>query len=147
MVDKKAKSTDLIKAKMIAPCGMNCALCSGFLREKNICSGCRIKDPNKPNYCLNCYIVNCETINKDGKKYCFSCTDFPCKRMKDLDKRYRTKYGMSMIENLKFIKEHGIRKFIANEKERWECKNCGAVTCVHKDNCIFCVQKWDKQEL
>jgi predicted RNA-binding Zn-ribbon protein involved in translation (DUF1610 family) len=59
-----------------------------------------------------------------------------------LDNRYRTKYVMSMIDNLKNIREFGIRVFIKNEKEKWACPECGEIICVHKENCIFCGYKW-----
>ena len=31
----------IIKTRLIAPCGMNCAVCLGYLREKNKCPGCQ----------------------------------------------------------------------------------------------------------
>jgi hypothetical protein len=75
-------------------------------------------------------------------KYCFGCDSFPCARLKNLDKRYRTKYGMSMIDNLGDIRKFGIRRFIRNEKERWTCPECGQAICVHRPQCPFCLQKW-----
>lgn len=66
--------------------------------------------------------------NRKGK-FCFSCKDFPCEKLKHLDERYRKKYGMSEIENLIYIRDQGIRKFIVRERERW-CSELG-VFCVH----------------
>jgi hypothetical protein len=45
---------------------------------------------------------------------------------------------MSMVENLKDIKELGIRKFVQNEKKRWACKKCGGTICVHRGICLKC---------
>jgi hypothetical protein len=132
----------LIKSELIAPCGMNCALCLGYQREKNRCFGCRGDDANKPTYCVSCRIKNCAHFYNQKSKYCFSCDVFPCKRLKQLDKRYRTKYHMSMIENLQRIKEVGIRKFIRHEKERWQCQKCGSSICVHRLECPACGNKW-----
>lgn len=42
-------------------------------------------------------------------KYCFGCDSFLCDRLKNLDKRYRANYGMSMIENLENIRKLGVR--------------------------------------
>ncbi|MFA5801027.1 MAG: hypothetical protein WC911_00980 [Thermoleophilia bacterium] len=42
-----------------------------------------------------------------------------------LDKRYRTKYGMSMIENLEIIRQVGVRDIFRREKQRWACPKCG----------------------
>lgn len=120
-----------MKAKLIAPCGMNCSLCSAYLREKNRCPGCRIKFKDKSKYRTNCVIKNCVIRKKKNLKYCSRrCEVYPCRRLKNLDKRYRTKYGMSMLENLQHIQEHGIRRFLEKEKKKWI--KGGKVFCVHK---------------
>jgi hypothetical protein len=128
---------DLHKNSLIAPCGMNCGICMAYLREKNNCPGCRATDTNKAISVKRCKIKNCQEFYR-GITFCFSCVDFPCKNLKHLDKRYRTKYHMSMIENLENIKKNGIRKFIRNEKMRWSCVKCGGTICVHKGYCFSC---------
>ena len=116
-----------MNSDLIAPCGMNCSLCIGHLREKNKCPGCREMDGNESGCGRKCIIRNCDKIKEI--KFCSEkCGKFPCKRLNNLDKRYKTKYGMSMIENLENIRKNGIRKFIETEKEKWI-----------KDNKIFCV--------
>ena len=139
------KADKEIKLKMIAPCGMNCALCSGFLREKKPCPGCRNMNENTPEYCRKCIIRNCLHIMESTNAFCFDCNKFPCKRLNLLDKRYRGKYFMSMIENLGFIKANGIRKFIKYEKDRWTCPECGGILCVHKGMCLICKHPITKQ--
>ena len=120
-----------MKTKLIAPCGMNCSLCIAYLRDKSKCPGCRCFDGKKPDYHSSCRVKNCEIIKKNKWKFCSDkCKKFPCKRLKSLDKRYKTKYRMSMIDNLKFIEKNGIRKFIINEKKRWIKGN--KIFCVHK---------------
>ena len=128
-----------MNSKLIAPCGMNCGTCSAYLRDKNHCSGCNVEEAGKK-YCLNCRIKHCDKLID---KFCFDCAKFPCLRMRQLDKRYRTKYGMSMIENLKSIRDIGLDEFVANERERWKCPGCGKVICVHKKNCIYCGRERD----
>jgi len=59
-----------------------------------------------------------------------------------LDKRYRTKYGMSMIDNLRRIQTDGIRSFVGSEKSKWACPGCGETICVHKASCLVCGHKW-----
>jgi hypothetical protein len=124
---------------LIAPCGLNCELCMAYQREKNRCSGCRGSDEDKRVSCLRCVIITCR---KPRREFCFECDEFPCRRLKNLDKRYRTKYRMSMIENLMFIKTSGIGMFLENEKARWTCKNCGGTICVHRGICFACGTKW-----
>ena len=127
-----------IQFRMIAPCGMNCALCSGHLRERKRCPGCSdSRDELKPPHCVTCSIKDCEVPGKVNK-YCFRCSRFPCRRLRQLDKRYQTKYGMSMIENLEFIRDFGVRSFVAQEKVRWACPECGKTIGVHHDDCMHC---------
>lgn len=124
--------------RLIAPCGMNCALCIGHLRAKNKCTGCNTDSLGKPNYCVNCIIVHCPERSATESGFCYECPSFPCKRMKTLDARYRKNYGMSMIENLEKIQSVGLEQFISMEIERWACPKCGSQFCVHRDKCLAC---------
>jgi hypothetical protein len=118
---------------------MNCGICIAYLREKNKCPGCRNMDEEFSSYCKKCSIRNCDFLKKNKLKFCSKkCSKYPCYRLKNLDKRYRTKYGMSMLENLEYIDQHGIRKFIKKEKSRWACTNCNGIICVHKKMCLDC---------
>jgi ribosomal protein S27AE len=123
---------------MIAPCGMNCGTCIAFLRDKNKCYGCRIPFEDKSIARQNCIIKNYVNLENTTSKFCYDCEKFPCQRLKNLDKRYRTKYRTSFIQNLKIIKEKGISSFLANETTRWSCPNCGSTLSCHRDNCLNC---------
>jgi hypothetical protein len=128
---------------LVAPCGMNCAICSAYLAMKYdlkregimrmYCAGCRPRGKN-------CAFMkkSCEKLGKGLIKYCFECADFPCPRLKHLDKRYRTFYRMSMIENLESIREHGITLFLEKEAAKWRCPDCGGVICCHNGICFSC---------
>jgi hypothetical protein len=144
MTPRSSIKTNAIRTTLIAPCGMNCHLCRAYRRDKNVkaCPGCRRDDEHKPTTCVTCRIKNCEKIVKGGLKYCFICASFPCARLKHLDKRYRTKYGMSMIGNLEDIGKLGLRQFVRAEKARWTCPKCGDMICVHKPRCLSCGRKW-----
>ena len=127
-----------MKNLLVAPCGMNCSVCMAYLREKNKCPGCRLFNKSEPVTIAKCKIKNCIELNKNNLKFCFECKEFPCERIKHMDKRYRTRYKMSTIENLENIKKSGLREFIKNEKIRWACSKCGGTICVHKGYCINC---------
>ena len=128
---------------LIAPCGMNCAICSGYLAYQHdvksrgirmpYCTGCRPRDKK-------CAFLKkrCELLLIGKVKYCYECNDFPCERLELLDKRYRTHYKMSMIENLEYIKKNGINQFLEKERERWKCPECGKVICCHNGICFDC---------
>jgi hypothetical protein len=85
-----------------------------------------------------CGIKMCDKLAASGGDFCFACESLPCARLKRLDKRYREKYGMSMLENLERIRERGLDDFVAWERERWACTSCGCVVSVHRDDCAFC---------
>jgi hypothetical protein len=132
-----------MEENLIAPCGMNCGICVSHLAMKHDLNN---KGFGKK-YCLGClprgkHCVfmeqHCDLLGKGLVRFCHECESFPCRRLKALDKRYRTKYHMSMIENLDFIKEHGIEQFLAREEERWRCPGCGAEICCHNGLCLNC---------
>ncbi len=127
---------------LIAPCGMDCRLCLGYQREKNRCPGCKKRDAYESSYGRKCIIRSCQILKDNKMEFCSSkCEKYPCKRLKDLDKRYRTKYQMSMIENLENIKKLGLKKFFDNQKKKWTCKKCWELLCVHRDFCLKCGDK------
>ncbi|HEX2968231.1 MAG TPA: DUF3795 domain-containing protein [Bacteroidales bacterium] len=135
---KKYNTSVVFDASLIAPCGMNCGSCIGFMRPVNTCPGCRYISKNKSEARVNCRIMNCENLEKTASKFCYDCPKFPCQRMKQLDKRYRTKYNTSFLENLEIIKQKGMEQFLAFETERRKCTRCGATMSVHRDHCLVC---------
>ncbi|MCW4023597.1 MAG: DUF3795 domain-containing protein [Candidatus Bathyarchaeota archaeon] len=130
-------------ADLIAPCGMNCGICKAYLaysrgvpRKKGQvthCTGCIARDKN-------CAFIkrDCEKIRKKQIRFCHECPDMPCMRLAKIDELYRTRYGMSMVENQKFIKENGMEKFLKSQAERYLCPNCGDVVSVHDGKCYKC---------
>jgi hypothetical protein len=138
MKEATRRQPEVILPVMIAPCGMNCGICLGFLRDKNRCAGCNSDEASKPKSCVVCRIKTCEENGASPRSFCFECGIFPCVRLRRLDKRYRTKYGMGMLENLRSIRELGLEGFVALERERWKCPECGGVVCVHRARCFYC---------
>ena len=123
---------------LIAPCGMNCGTCIAYLRDKNKCPGCRVYSADKAISIQRCVIPKCVHLDKTESKFCYECEQYPCKRVNQLDKRYKTKYNTSFIENLTIIKEKGIEKFLVFESKRRTCSNCGSILSVHRDYCLIC---------
>ncbi len=127
-----------MQTRPIAPCGMNCATCLAFLRDKNTCPGCWGEIESLRPSCSRCSIRNCEHLAGTESKFCYECAKFPCQRIKHIDKRYRTRYRVSFIENLFQIKNNGLEKFIESEREKWRCPGCGGTICVHRGICLDC---------
>jgi len=144
---------------LIAPCGMNCGVCISYLAMKH--------DLNKQGFsktycpgCLphgkNCAVLKkeCDLLTKGLVRFCYECRAFPCGRLKALDKRYRTKYHMSMVENLEFIRERGMESFLEKEDAKWRCPDCGGTICCHNGLCLNCgldrlrqkkTYRWDEE--
>ena len=123
---------------LIAPCGMNCGTCIAYLRSKNRCQGCRIFSVDKSISVQRCIIQKCVHLAETNSKFCYDCEIYPCKRLKQLDRRYRTRYNTSFLENLKMIKGKGIEKFLVFESKRRTCPKCGSTLSVHRDYCLIC---------
>ena len=113
-------------ALIIAPCGINCSLCRAYMRERQPCPACRGGVDNKSKACLACAIKNCAVLAAGGHRFCFSCEKFPCAKLLRLDHRYRTKYSVSVIENLQRIKAVGVEQFVAEDTTKWSCPQCGS---------------------
>ncbi|RPH38053.1 DUF3795 domain-containing protein [bacterium] len=129
--------------QLIAPCGINCGICSAHLRERNPCPGCRGSDAGKPVTRLKCKMKTCGKSHNGRTKFCFQCHELPCESLEHLDKRYRTKYHMSPIENLRDIKEGGVSRFVEKERARWRCATCGGTVCGHTGLCAECGETKD----
>ena len=138
-------SKSALNAFLIASCGMNCGICIAHLRDDKQCPGCNGSGPGKPAHCVKCQIRHCERLAETQSRLCIDCVKFPCSRMKQLDKRYRTNYGMSMIENLQTIRTLGMEAFVIQEQARWRCSQCGGVVCVHRGVCYDCGKR--KEEI
>jgi len=108
-----------------------------YLRQKNKCTGCRSEGRLKTPSMEKCVVIRCEELKKSKDGFCYDCIKYPCKRIRQLDKRYKSKYNMSMTENLKFIEENGIDAFLIQQKKKWTC-DCGGVIDVHRGRCSVC---------
>lgn len=139
-----------MEEQLIAPCGMNCALCVSYLAMKNdintegfhrrYCPGCIPRGK----HCL--FMKDqCDKVGKGQVRFCTECPDFPCKRLKALDARYRAKYHMSMIDNLEYIQAHGMKDFLQKEESIWKCSQCGHTICCHNGLCLHCNLEQMKQ--
>ena len=76
--------TENINKGMFAPCGMNCMVCYKHCYHKKPCAGCLNSDTGKPEHCRKCKIKDCAKAK--GLSYCFACSEYPCKPIKNLEK-------------------------------------------------------------
>lgn len=141
--DYKGIENYILDESLIAPCGMNCGICLGFFgyktngeKRKMRCTGCKVRDKS-------CSFLKkfCTKLTKKEVTYCYECIDFPCKHLEKIDTVYRQRYNMSMIENLKNIRDNGIDSFLKQQEEIYQCPNCGSFICVHNNICYSCKNK------
>ena len=131
--------------ELIAPCGMNCAICKGYIAfthgvprvkgKVTYCAGCLPR-------AKNCYIKrNCKKLTHHEIQFCYECDEMPCKNLAHLDARYRERYNMSMVENQKILKTKGMDEFLKIQAEKYRCRSCGDMVCVHDRNAMVAVKK------
>ena len=130
-----------ISEQLIAPCGMNCAICSRYLSyvnglKRSQCVGCRPRDQQCTYLFGKCTGIN--TLAKGDAAFCFECDKYPCKQIDRIDNRYRRNYKMSMKDNLECIKETGIREFIEDQYRKYRCSKCGGLISIHNGKCFQC---------
>lgn len=130
------KMPEVIETVMFAPCGMDCMVCYVHLKKKEPCGGCLGDDITKAERCRSCAIVNC--ARSRGYIYCYSCAEFPCKRINNLEKSYRKRYQVSLIGNNEEVRNDGLGAFFVHERERWICSECGGVVSLHEKICSEC---------
>ena len=129
--------------ELIGPCGMNCALCASYLAYSSDvpkkpgtvshCAGCRPRDKQ-------CAFIKkrCAKIGRKEIAFCFECGEMPCPDLLRVDKLYRTKYGMSLVANLEFLRAKGMTAFLRLQKKEHACPECGDIVCVHNRKCLSC---------
>ena len=135
------KNSVFLDPKLVAPCGIHCGTCYAYLRGKRKCPGCRYLDNPLPNFRHRCKIATCQTLAETKSGFCYDCDKIYCRRLKDLDKRYRTRYNTGLIQNLALIKEKGMTRFLDLEIKKRICLNCGSIISIHRESCSTCKKK------
>lgn len=138
----------MLSENMIAPCGLDCALCKYALKKDDPCHGCLSTDDSKPDFCeTKCEVARCERRPSLIDRFCDTCERYPCAKMMELEKRYANKYTMveSPIGNLDLIRREGMDAFMSKEEKRWRCA-CGGVICVHTGVCAACGRQYSDRE-
>ncbi len=124
-----------LSPSLLAPCGMDCLACYVYLRKKKACLGCRGEDLAKPDHCRQCKIKDCAA--SQGLKFCHQCPTYPCPPVRRMDKSYRQRYQVSLIEMAERRKEVGVKQFLMEERRKWNCA-CGGVISLHDQVCSEC---------
>lgn len=139
----------MFTAEMIAPCGLDCSLCSQAHKAENPCLGCRGPNENKPEFCsTRCDIIQCEKMKNNKYRFCDECSEFPCEYSFERENRYMSQYVLteSPFTNLETIRKEGIEKFLLKQKALWTCKDCGGAISVHDGVCGKCGKQYKRED-
>jgi len=130
--------------ELVAPCGINCGACKAYLaysrgvpRERGKvthCSGCRERKKN-------CAFLkrDCEKLRKEKIEFCFECPDMPCAKLERLDESYRRRFNRGPVDDLLEMRANGVNAFIAAQRKRLMCPECGDVLSIHDGKCYRCL--------
>jgi hypothetical protein len=135
------KRTHPTPEALIAPCGMNCAICSRYLSyvnglKRSQCGGCRSQDQVCEYLLQKCAGASHGTTANAA--FCFECSHYPCQQINRMDSRYRANYGMSVKDNLEAIKSEGLSCFVDSQYEEHSCSKCGGLVSIHNGKCFRC---------
>ncbi len=121
---------------MIAPCGVNCSVCSAHLNIKLPCPGCRApQEQITRKSCRNCAKKSC-AFDQD-LQWCFECARFPCAGIKDLSRRYTSKYGVDLVQN-GLDARSDMDSFLEAQRMKFTCRACGGAINRHRKYCSEC---------
>lgn len=131
---------------LAAHCGIFCGACRPYLLNKKRllkergykrgCKGCIAQNKN-------CAFIKrgCKYLKNKKIHFCFECEEFPCHNLKNLDSKYKDKYDISPIENLKKIQKIGLYEWLIEQKKKYTC-TCGGEICLHDAECYDCGQTY-----
>jgi len=123
----------------ISVCGLNCAKCDillagrgdeekmrnllGYFKdlkpENIVCGGCW--GSLDKHWSANCKFLAC--TKRKGLTYCFECPEFPCGDLKAFASD-GIPHHRKTVENMKRMKEIGIKSWVKEQKEKGQCEFC-----------------------
>ena len=131
------KMSNTINIDSFAPCGMNCIVCyKHCYTTKHPCGGCMVESKGKPEHCRKCKIKYC--VQSKGLIYCYECSEFPCRLIKNIEKSYNKRYDESLIENSRIVQENGISYLMDLHNKKYKCSKCGGIISLHDKVCTEC---------
>lgn len=109
------------KYPTVGACGLDCGLCTKYYTAgPSRCPGCC--GPDFFNKRPSCSFITC-CVKKRGLETCGECPGFPCEKFKS-EEEYQARDlpgyppDRNIFRNLNFIKEHGIKRFVQQQRKR-----------------------------
>jgi len=139
-----AKRVEFEMKELAGICGLYCGACTTYRAYKDkdstllnklaathnipvdkiACDGCLSHNYRLylPAEFRDCYFRKC--AEEKGVTWCFECSEFPCKRLKDFSRDGRA-HHTAVIDNLREMKNLGVDEWLKIQEKRWRCPNCG----------------------
>lgn len=145
--------------KLVGICGIYCGTCPSYLAfqkndqamqqerskskglsiEEIRCEGC-LSDKVAA-HCASCRHGFRQCAADHGVTWCFQCTEFPCQRLEDF-KDVHVVNGIShhvhLVEELRYMKEHGTENWLKMQENKGKCPACGNMLYWFDRRCPHC---------
>ncbi|MFH0837933.1 MAG: DUF3795 domain-containing protein [Patescibacteria group bacterium] len=114
----------------------------GYSIEELRCDGC-LSDKVAP-HCVDCRHGFRKCAAEKQVTWCFECTDFPCRRLRDFTNVHVVN-GIShhehIIEEDEYMRDHGIEPWVEKQEAAAKCPGCGETLYWHVRECGNCHSK------
>jgi len=106
--------------------------------EQMQCSGCKTDDLFYN--CEQCLMRPC--ARSKGVELCIDCDEFPC-GLYEAGKLIVAqvpylKHMKAIVRNQRYIRDHGVEQWLAEQKAKWECPQCGTRFAWYMQECRRC---------
>jgi hypothetical protein len=134
-------------------CGIYCGACSIAMRRKTgltdgfaaclgsvpkeelACSGCKSNIVYAG--CSTCSLRRC--AREKGVAHCIDCADYPCKMYSNWQSVAKfLPHTHEAAPSLEAIKRDGVAPWLAMQKKRWSCPDCGSPFSWYALECYNC---------
>jgi hypothetical protein len=147
------------KSKLVGICGLYCGTCPSYLADRKNdleylekmsqergysveeirCDGC-LSD-NVAVYCVDCRHGFRKCAAEKQVSWCFQCDEFPCQRLEDFTDVHIVNdisHHENIIDDLEYMKRHGIDKWVEAQEKAACCPGCGEMLYWFDRECPGC---------
>ena len=140
-------------------CGIYCGTCPSYLAPRSgdveqvhavserhgidpvqvVCDGCLSAHVMEP--CRVCRHGFRTCAADHHVTWCFECTEFPCERLlgfRDVHVKNGISHHEHVVENLTYMKLHGVGPWLDVQAERARCDVCGTANYWFSRTCAVC---------
>jgi hypothetical protein len=123
-------------------CGLYCGACTMVLETKagiaeKTCYGCKSEGP--AGHCATCAIKAC--AQSKGFDFCYQCADLEtCEKMQHFIHDPQYPNGLNVPKNFTDIQRVGVKTWLTDQQQRWQCPNCGTAFTWYDEVCPQCSQ-------